>query len=108
MMLQEIKFDVKKIKQDINNLSNFIKSLKQQIRQPKVNITADQSRMLSSAKYEVTKLCTLQAARRNKVHFAGKDLATNKDMKDYQDVFLNVFLDKYLAKYTLSTPGPVA
>lgn len=70
-MIDDVKYDVLKIKLEINRLAAEIRALKKEIRQPNVVISWNQAATLSAAKEEVTELCVLQAARRGKMHFTG-------------------------------------
>lgn len=93
--IQTTKWKVWAIKAEINRLANEIKQLKTRIRQPNYMISWREAEELACLKQQVTKLCVLQAARRNKSHIAKQDLTT------LVDTWLENSLDSLLDEFGL-------
>lgn len=83
---KELVWSIEKLKTAIHEHSNKIKSLKESIRQPNVNITWEQHWELTQLKSKVTILCAIRASLRKKVHLHGMTLEEQQAWLDENGV----------------------
>jgi hypothetical protein len=77
--LSAIRWNVPKIREQINDLAQEIRLLKKEIRTPHHQVTWSEQCELGALKHRVTVLVVLQATRRDRIHFVGKTLEEQRD-----------------------------
>lgn len=75
-----MKLDIQKLKKALRDTAGDIKKLKTEMRQSGYNPSAKEYRQLGLLKYEATRLCSIRAHGRGRVHMKGSTL---EDQADY-------------------------
>jgi hypothetical protein len=67
------KYDIRRIRAELNLLSAEIQAMKKSIRQPNHLPSCEEYQLLRSAQYRVTRLCCLRAHHRERFHLMDRE-----------------------------------
>lgn len=97
--LSTIRWNVPKIREQINDLSQEIRLLKKEIRTPHHKVTWSEQCELGALKHRVTVLVVLQASRRRKIHLVGK---TSEEQRNWLEDHLDLDDRRDLARIEIT------